>query len=785
MKRRHKARWLVAAALLLLAPAVLAPRFRADRFGPRIHHSLERALGRKVEIGEVRLSFFPTPGFSVDRVVIYDNPAIGIEPLAYANSGSGGLTARLSLWSLLRGRLEFSSVKLEDASINLVKTSAGSEPGHWNFESLLNHNFLAAFPEVHILGRINFKFGDTKSVFYLTNVDLDVTPPSRAGREWKVRFAGEPARTDRPARGFGSLEADGKWNGRLLDLDLRLDRNAVGEVIALVRGQHAGIHGLVSSRLRFTGPLDNLRIAGNIMLQDIHRWDQMPPRGNEWPFGVSGRLNLLAQTLEVESHSASRQAPPISVRFRATDYLSQPHWGVSMNWNQFPLEPLLELARHMGAEIPSRLKATGKLDGAIGYAGQGSLQGELSFHDTAVTIPDSAPIRLEKAGFLFDRGHLHLAPALVRTAQDDQAQIEADYTFDTQNFALTITTESMDVASLRSQVALAAVPWLEQVQSGRWKGQLRYTWRPGPAGEEEEQTGWTGRIALTDARIPVAGVTEPLRIQAANAQIAAGGGIVLDHLQAQLGAIPARGEYRYEPAAARPHRLRMIVDDLDAAELERLLMPALRRGGLIARAIGRVPVPGWLADRHVDGTLQIGALTIGDTRLEHVRARLQWDALKAELTAIQARLENGTLTGALTVNLRGARPAYRLVSRLRAMDCKSGKVDAEAQLETAGTGAELMQNLRAEGTFAGRGLDLAALPPLKSVAGSYKFAMSRKAPKVQLMDLQVATATEMFTGRGATQDDGRLVVQLTSGSREMRVSGSLAQLKVDEPARVP
>ena len=774
-----------AAAMVLAAMAVAAPHFRADGFRARIHDSLERALGRKVEIGEVRFSLFPGPGFTVERVVVYDNPSIGIEPLAYANSGSGGLTARLSLWSLLRGRFEFASVKLEDASINLVKTSAGSEPGRWNFESLLNRNFLAAFPEVHILGRINFKFGDTKSVFYLTNVDLNVTPPSRAGRDWKVSFSGEPARTDRPARGFGSLEAAGSWNGRQLDLDLRLDRNAVGEVIALVRGRHAGIHGVVSSRLRFSGPLDSLRIAGNIMLEDIHRWDQMPPHGNEWPLAVSGRLNLPAQVLEVEAHSSSGQTPPIAVRFRASEYLSQPRWGVSMNWNRFPLAPLLELARHMGAEIPARLKVSGTLDGAIGYAGQGSLQGELGFHDTAVTIPDSAPIRFEKARLLFDRGRLHLAPALVRTAQDDQVEIQADYTFDTQHFALAISTESMDVASLRSQVALAAVPWLEQVQSGRWKGQLRYTWRP-HAGEDEEQTGWTGRIALDDARIPLPGVAEPLRISSANAQIA-GRAVVLDHMRAQVGAIQAQGDYRYDPAAARPHRLRVVFQELDAAELERLLMPALRRASLIARALrlGRVPVPDWLAHRHIDGAVQIGALAIGGARLEQVRGRLLWDGLKVELNGIQARMENGSVTGSLAVNLRGARPSYRLVSQLRAMDCKSGKVDTEAVLETAGTGAELMENLRAEGTFTGRGMELASLPPFKTVSGAYKFAAGRRGPKLQLSDLQLATASEIFTGRGATQDDGRLVVQLTSGNREMRVSGSLAQLKVDEPARVP
>src|SRR6266567_4769167 len=164
MTWRTKAwRALGAAVLLLAALVAAAPHFRADRFRPRIQDSLERALGRKVEIGQVSFSLLTGPAFSVERVVIHDHPAIGIEPLAYVNL----LTARLSLWSLLRGRVEFSSVVLDDASINLVK----ADWGRWNFESLLNRNFLTAFPAVRILGRLNFKIGDTKSVFYVTNAD--------------------------------------------------------------------------------------------------------------------------------------------------------------------------------------------------------------------------------------------------------------------------------------------------------------------------------------------------------------------------------------------------------------------------------------------------------------------------------------------------------------------------------------------------------------------------------------------------------------------------------------
>jgi hypothetical protein len=321
------------------------------------------------------------------------------------------------------------------------------------------------------------------------------------------------------------------------------------------------------------------------------------------------------------------------------------------------------------------------------------------------------------------------------------------------------------------------------VQSGHWKGQLRYTWRP-PGVEDEEETGWTGKIELDDAQMPLPGLADPLRIESANAEIV-GPFVVLNHMRARVGKIEAQGEYRYEPGTARPHRLKLVFGELDAAELERELMPALaRRGGLIARALRRVPVPDWLAAQHIDGTVQIAALTIGDTRLERVRGRLLWDALKVELTGIQAKVENGTVTGALSVNLRGARPAYRLVSRVRAMDCRSGKVDTEAVLETTGTGAELLDNLKAEGTFNGRALEMASLPTLKSVSGSYKFAWSRKAPRLLLTDLQLSTGSEVFTGRGATQDDGRLLVQLSNGSREMRVSGSLAQLHVDETPRV-
>jgi len=778
MKRTVKrvAKWLSIAVAALLVAGIAAPYLSGNRFAPRIRTALEGALDRKVELGAIHFSLFAGPGFSVDNVVIHENPAIGIEPIAYV----GSLEAVPRLTSMFGGRLEFASIRLDDASINVAKTGDPSEPGRWNFEPLLNRSVIRAIPELHVRsGRINFKFGDTKSVFYLTNTDLDIAPPSRGTATWNVEFTGEPARTDKPAHGFGEFIARGHWTqtgaGRL-DLDVRLEKGAIGEIVALLHGFDAGIHGTVTARMHLTGPLDDIRISGSMDVEGVHRWDRMPPYGQRWPLRLAGRLNVPAQTIEMESSTAGGETLPLALRFRCSGYLSQPRWGVALNWNRFPAAPVLDLARHMGADLPAKLSVTGSLDGVLGYSGQGSLQGELSFHDASIAIPDSPPVRSEQARLIFDRGHAKLVPALVRTAQDETAQLEADYNWKEQSLDLTISTDSMRLQSLRAQAARAAVPWLEQVSSGVWKGQLRYQ-------IAAAQTGWTGTIDLQDAKFPLPGLAEPLVVESATAHID-GARVTLDRIHAQAGKVAIQGEYRYEPQLGRPHRLRVRIPEADAAELERLLMPTLRHSrGLIARALslGRASVPEWLADRHVDATVQIGSMHLGDAEARDLQAHLLWDVTKAEFTDIRASVDGGRVTGILSVSLRGSRPTYRLEARAKGVEWKSGKVDAQTVLESSGTGVELLARLHSTGAFVARGLEMNGLPDLESVSGAYDLVWAQTAPILHFTDLQLVSGEETYTGQGATQPDGRLLFQLTSGGKEMHMSGTLAELRLDQP----
>jgi hypothetical protein len=724
-------RALAAAAGLYLAGSLIAPHISADSYGHRLRASLGRALGRKVEIrGRVRFSLWRGPGFSADDVVIQEDPAIGFEPAAYMDS----VVVRPALWPLLFGRFVVSSIRLEDATLNLAKTR-----DRWNFSSFVNRSVMSAAPAIHVRnGRINFKFGDTKSVFYLMNADLDISPPGTRRGGWKVSGEADAARTDEPALGLGSFTLSGKWyiEPERVDLELRMDRAQMSE-LAVLMSAPSGVHGLVTSRLRLAGPLNGIGILGRLVIEDVHRWDLLPPKGQGWPMDIQGRLDLVAQQLELQSTSS---VVPLTLRFRASDYLSRPRWAATFTWNRFPIRPVLQLAADMGAQLPAKLRIDGSIDGAIGYSNPGGLQGELVLHDTALAMPDSEPLRLDQVHIMAGRGKLWLAPSVVRTTGDELARVEAIYSMDDDSLDLSISSEGMKVSTLRTQAGLTGVPWLEQLSSGRWRGQLRYHRERANPGNT---SAWTGNLQLSDAEASIPGFAHPLEILSARVGID-GDRVAVERLTARTGAISFAGDYRYEPGARRPHRVRLRAETLTAADLEAELLPTLRPGSsLLARALGRASTPEWLRRRRVEGTLQIGDFEAGGIHLEKLRARLVWDAARINVADYDASLDGAAVEGTLLGTLGARVPSYELSAKVQGLAWQGNKVGVEGTLRTSGIGPQVLAN-------------------------------------IQLVDLSLRTDDGIYVGRGAMQDDGRLLVVLTNGDREMRMSGSLASLKLDE-----
>ncbi len=752
--------WRAAAAAALLTVAALAgaPYVRADGFSTRIRAALEAALRRKVEIGEVRLHLLTGPAFTLRDVRIFDDPAFGIEPVAYVTT----LYARPRLLSLWSGKLEFRALKLDDPSVNLVRTVAG----RWNFEPLVAGAGLSTLPKIEVSnGRINFKFGETKSLFYLTNADFEILPPAAAGEEGRIRFTGEPSRADRQARGLGSLVATGRWRSFLgepatAEAGIQLEKTALGEIITLLAGRDAGIHGLVSSRVQIAGPLDDLQIAGKLDFQDVRRWDS-PAKGTAWPLAFRGRLNLPGQTADFESRTPGAEPPPLSIRLRATNFLSAPRWGVSLTAVKFPVAPLVELLRNLGVALPGRVKLEGSVDGAIGYSSVPGLQGSIALHEAAVAVGDSPAMRFQEAQARLEKG-------VLTVSAESEAHLEAEYRMDTQALDMTISSAGMDIAALRAQAALAEIPLIEQMRAGSWKGKLRYQ-------REGEAAGvWSGRVQLRDAEVLPPGMAEPLKIESANA-VLQGGRVAVEKMHIRVGAIEGDGEYRYEPKLSRPHRFRIRLGAVSAAELEALALPTLRRDGFLARTlgIGRAPLPEWLAARRMDGTLEIESLQLGGALFERIATRVVWDGPRVEFSGLKAKWAEAALAGRVSADLSGTAPAYEIAMRVTGVRWKSGSVEADALLRARGMGGALFSTLRAEGSFSGLALDLET--PV-SLIGRFLIEW----PGAKFTEIMADADGEMYNGSGALQEDGKLSITFSNAAKkQLRLTGTLAEPRLE------
>ena len=129
MKIRHHhlgRRLLLLAAGLLLTAWLVPPYFHAGRYRRVLEAGLENKLGRPVELGAVRFRLLAHPGFSIDDVVIKEDPRFGSEPFARVDRVECDLRWR-SLWG---SRLDCARILLEHPVLNMVRNGQGK----WNVQ---------------------------------------------------------------------------------------------------------------------------------------------------------------------------------------------------------------------------------------------------------------------------------------------------------------------------------------------------------------------------------------------------------------------------------------------------------------------------------------------------------------------------------------------------------------------------------------------------------------------------------------------------------------------------
>jgi len=310
LSRRTRMLARVGAGLLLLAALIFAPPlFNVSRLQRHIAASISASLGRPVHMDKVSLYLLPVPGFTLQNLVVSEDPAFGSEPIIRA--GKVEVTLRPS--SLWRRQVELSSIKFEvddngsAPNLNLVRDAQGK----WNIAGLLMHGSQVdiaptaqrkpgpepRFPYIEATGgRINVKFADEKLPFALTDADFALWLPDP--QQWQVRLEARPVRTDTNVSDTGELRLEGSLGRAATIADMPVDLNVswrkapLGEVSKVITGSDAEWRGTLMAEATLLGRLGDANLKTSITVDDLRRADFVPEKTLQFHAECGGRIDV-------------------------------------------------------------------------------------------------------------------------------------------------------------------------------------------------------------------------------------------------------------------------------------------------------------------------------------------------------------------------------------------------------------------------------------------------------------------------------------------------------------
>jgi hypothetical protein len=751
-------------AIVVVAAGIGAPYFRADYFASRIQEGLEQSLGRKVKIGNARYNVFRGPGFQVEEVTIAEDERIGIEPFAHVAEVQG----RIDLFSLFSGKIRFSNLRLVEPSVNFART----ESGQWNIDLFLQRAQTSELPSIQIRdARVNFKFGDSKSIFYLGNTDLDLEPSSTGPIGLSV--SAEPFRTDRPAYSTGRFHITGKLTPSTstsepsIAAELESERSSIPEVAKLLGMRDPGLKGFWASNFDLKGPLSAIEFKGAVRFDDVagSLLQQFTSSAAKLP--VEGKLNMRGH--EIEMHSATGNLP-LRVWFHARDYLAKPEWAGQIQFENFSAPALFDAAKRMDLSAPEGFRVEGgSVSGTVAFSQDTGSQGDIVLKDAEFQLPTGG--KLSGDGLQFELTGNKMDLKIHSPIQAEEANLTVAGRYDIDARALDVLIKSRNASAISDTMRLMPnAPVLSGFKQGNWRGSLQYI---APA---DGEATWKGQAEVIDGVLEVPGLANPVSLTFAG--VLDGDRLALRTFRATCGKVVFSGDYRYEAKAVRPHKLNLAAEQIDLAEVERILRPTLARGGFFAKTfrLTKAPSPEWLTERKVEGSLRFGKVESGlrGPKLERVTAKYQWDGVKAIIKELKAKSgDSMEIGGEIAVDLSNNQPRYRSTGSIDGVAVAGGRVDLEGRIETEGLGAALLDQLQSQGEFSASAVRFTPDWTFDEMSGTFKASYVNGTPRLALTDLNLTQGTDVYQGQGSTQPDGKLALELSGPKKQVKLLGSL------------
>src|SRR5580704_11532876 len=308
-------RWVVFFLFFLwLADFGVSLLIRHTRLQRKLTARLESVFGRSVVVGSYDFSLWGGRTLEAHSVIFGEDPRFGHEYFLRADS----LTVRLRWQSFFRGHMELGAIALESPSLNLVRNSEGD----WNVAEWLPKSAGPASPSVPgpavrfgridvASGRINFKRGDEKPPFALTNVNGYVEP-DRSGR-WTLNLEAAPTRAAVLLQQAGTIRVSGHVGGtssrlRPAVLDLAWSQASLSDLLHLAHGYDFGVRGDLGLVVHAETQGNNWELQGRAELRRLHRCD-FAARPDNPALNVNAKMILYPLASGLDVTEATIEAP--------------------------------------------------------------------------------------------------------------------------------------------------------------------------------------------------------------------------------------------------------------------------------------------------------------------------------------------------------------------------------------------------------------------------------------------------------------------------------------------
>jgi len=378
--RRFRFLYLGVVTLLLLI--FVPPLVNLGRYQRRVATSIGNSLGRPVHLDRVSLTLLPLPGFTIENLVVGEDPAFGSEPIIRANS----VHATLRFSSLWRPHVEFSTISFTDPSVNLVHAA----DGRWNIEGVLlqaSHIETAPtaqrhagsaprFPYIEATGaRLNFKQEQEKLPFSLVDADFALWLPDP--HQWHLRLRAHPTRTDLNVSDTGTIDLEATLGPApsLTQVPLNLQGEwhdaPLGEATRMLFGHDAGWRGQMDISANIRGTFGESAVTTHLTLTEARLADFVPEKSlsaqAECYATASGLFHSFEDVRCSWPPAVSAHSPTIALTGAIPNVHRLGESSLQLGTPGIPASTLLSWLRATSPHVPARLAATGLLSGSISY----------------------------------------------------------------------------------------------------------------------------------------------------------------------------------------------------------------------------------------------------------------------------------------------------------------------------------------------------------------------------------------------------------------------------------